>query len=98
MLGLSQPHYYCYYYYYYYYYRQSAEHRRKDFAAAAAAAAADADADAAAAAGAKSTLLRVQLPPEAHGQRLQGRSVLVVAPPEMLLSELMLLVCREPQQ
>ena len=96
MLGLSQPHYYC--YYYYYYYRQSAEHRRKDFAAAAAAAAADADADAAAAAGAKSTLLRVQLPPEAHGQRLQGRSVLVVAPPEMLLSELMLLVCREPQQ
>ena len=95
MLGLSQPHYYC--YYYYYYYRQSAEHRRKVFAAAAAAAA-DADADAAAAAGAKSTLLRVQLPPEAHGQRLQGRSVLVVAPPEMLLSELMLLVCREPQQ
>ena len=94
MLGLSQPHYYC-YYYYYYYYRQSAEHRRKVFAAAAAAAA---DADAAAAAGAKSTLLRVQLPPEAHGQRLQGRSVLVVAPPEMLLSELMLLVCREPQQ
>ena len=93
MLGLSQPHYYCYYYccyYYYYYYRQSAEHRRKVFAAA--------DADAAADAGAKSTLLRVQLPPEAHGQRLQGRSVLVVAPPEMLLSELMLLVCREPQQ
>ena len=84
MLGLSQPHYYCYYYYYYYYYRQSAEHRRKVFAAADA--------------GAKSTLLRVQLPPEAHGQRLQGRSVLVVAPPEMLLSELMLLVCREPQQ
>ena len=85
MLGLSQP------YYHHFYYRQSAEHRRKVFAAADAA---DADADA----GAKSALLRVQLPPEAHGQRLQGRSVLVVAPPEMLLSELMLLVCREPQQ
>ena len=36
-----------------------------------------------------STLLRVQLPADAHGQLLQDRSVLVHAPPGMALGELM---------